>query len=400
MNGIRVGNLFGIPFYINPSWFLVFGLVTFLYGSDLSRYFNLSGPYPWILGMVTAILMFSSVLLHELGHSFVAMSQGIEVKSITLFIFGGLASLGEESKTPGDAFWVAIAGPLVSFSLFGVFTAIGIFVDPPQPYGTIVGLLAYINLILGAFNLIPGLPLDGGNILKSLVWKITDKPYRGVAFASRVGQVFGWAGIILGANAIFGLTESLFGVQLFGSAWTLLIGLFLLQNAGRTAQSAEIQERMSGLTAADGMYPDSPIVSADLSLREFANNHVIGSQTNWKKYLVTDADGKLIGQVEVDDMKSVSTNDWWDVRVRSLMKPIQDIPTVQADEPLIDVIARLEKEKAPALIVQQEEGRVIGLLERISIMEMMQRRASEEESLAQKENLPDGQASEFSSTSK
>ncbi len=400
MNGIRVGNLFGIPFYINPSWFLVFGLVTFLYGSDLSRFFNLSGPYPWILGMVTALLMFSSVLLHELGHSFVAIRQGIEVKSITLFIFGGLASLGEESKTPGDAFWVAIAGPLVSFMLFGMFTAIGIFANPPQPYGTIVGLLAYINLILGAFNLIPGLPLDGGNILKSIVWKITGKSYRGVAFASRFGQIFGWAGILLGANALFGFTESLFGVRLFGSTWTLLIGFFLLQNAGRTAQSAEIQEQMSGLTAEDAMYPNSPLASADLSLREFANNHVIGNEANWKKYLVTDADGKLIGQLEVDAMKTVPTSDWWDVSVRSLMEPIQSLPSVSANEPLIDVIARIEKEKSPALIVQQDDGRVIGLVERVSIMEMMQRRAAAEEESSQQEQLPEENASEFSSTPK
>lgn len=399
MNGIRVGNLFGIPFFINPSWFLVFGLVTFLYGSDLSRFFNLSGPYPWILGMLTALLMFSSVLLHELGHSFVAMSQGIEVKSITLFIFGGLASLGEESKTPGDAFWVAIAGPLVSFFLFGLFTAIGIFVNPPQPFGTIVGVLAYINLILGSFNLIPGLPLDGGNILKSLVWKITGKPYRGIAFASRVGQVFGWAGILLGANAIFGFTESLLGLRLFGNAWTLLIGLFLLQNAGRTAQSAEIQEQMSGLTAKDAMYPNSPIVPADISLREFANNYVIGNPTSWKKYLVTDEHGKLTGQVEVDAMKTVSTNDWWNVSVRSLMQPIEDIPSTAADEPLMDVIARLEKDKAPALVVEDSDGRVIGLLERISIMEMMQRRSQEKQDSPTVEQLAEEKTSEFSSPS-
>ncbi|MGB3492660.1 MAG: site-2 protease family protein [Elainellaceae cyanobacterium] len=399
MNGIRVGNLFGIPFYINPSWFVVFGLVTFLYGSDLSRFFNLSGPFPWVLGMVTALLMFSSVLLHELGHSFVAMSQGIEVKSITLFIFGGLASLGSESKTAGDAFWVAIAGPLVSFALFGVFVVIGIVASPPQPYDTIISLLASINLILGAFNLIPGLPLDGGNILKSIVWKITGKPYRGVAFASRVGQVFGWAGILLGANAIFGLTES-FGLRLFGSPWTLLIGLFLLQNAGRSAQSAEIQEQMSGLTAKDAMYPNSPIAPADISLREFANNYVIGNQTDWKKYLLTDADGKLIGQVEVDAMKSVSTNDWWNVQVRSLMEPIQEMPSVKANEPLIEVIARIEKEKPAALIVEQEDGSILGLLERVSIMEMMQRRAAEEEALAQQEKLTEEKENEFSSTSK
>lgn len=379
MNGIRVGTLFGIPFFINPSWFIVFGLVTFFYGSDLSRFFNLGGALPWILGMITSLLMFSSVLLHELGHSFVAMRQGIEVKSITLFIFGGLASLGDESKTPGDAFWVAIAGPLVSFVLFGVFTTVGIFVNLPLPFAAIISVLAYINLILGAFNLIPGLPLDGGNILKSIVWKITGKPYKGIAFASRVGQVFGWAGILLGANSIFEISDS-FGIHLFGSPWTLLIGLFLLQNAGRSAQSAAIQEQLSDLTAKDAMYPNSPIVPASLSLREFANNYIIGSTINWRKYLVTNEAGQLIGEIETEAMKSVPTSEWWNVQVQALTQPKETMPTVNADEPLIEVIPRIEREQVPALAVEQANGKIVGIIERVSIMEMMQRRAQTESS--------------------
>ncbi|MGF1497882.1 MAG: site-2 protease family protein [Elainellaceae cyanobacterium] len=372
MNGsIRVGNLFGIPFFINPSWFIVFGLVTFFYGSSLSQLFQLGGVLPWILGMVTALLMFSSVLVHELGHSFVAMSQGIEVKSITLFIFGGLASLGEESKTPADAFWVAIAGPLVSFTLFGVFTAIGIFTDLPAPLAAIVSLVAYINLVLGIFNLIPGLPLDGGNILKSIVWKITGKPYRGIAFASRVGQVFGWLGIALGVNAIFGITDA-FGIHLFGSFWTLLIGGFLLQNAGRSAQSAAIQEKLSGYTAADAVYPNSPVVRASLSLREFANQHVIGNPDNWQTYLVVDDEQRLIGKIQVNDLKTVSTTDWWNVSVDSLIQPLGETKTVPAQEPLMDVVVYLEKERLQSLIVIDENGVVVGLLERDSIGRMFQ----------------------------
>jgi len=170
MNGsIRVGNLFGIPFYVNPSWFLVLALVTF----DLADLFaGLGGVLPWLLALVVALLLFASVLAHELGHSFVAIRQGIEVKSITLFLFGGLASLDRESKTPAEAFWIAIAGPAVSLLLFVLFTAIGVGTGISGPLAAMVGLLAYINLILALFNLIPGLPLDGGNILKSLVWKM------------------------------------------------------------------------------------------------------------------------------------------------------------------------------------------------------------------------------------
>ncbi|MGB3614219.1 MAG: site-2 protease family protein [Elainellaceae cyanobacterium] len=370
MGSIRVGNLFGIPFFINPSWFIVFGLVTLFYSSDLSAMFSLGGALPLLLGMLTALLMFSSVLLHELGHSAAAIRQGIEVKSITLFIFGGIASLGEESKTPGGAFWVAIAGPLVSFVLFGLFAGIGLLTPISGPLAAIVSLLAYINLVLGVFNLIPGLPLDGGNVLKSIVWKITGKPYKGIAFASRVGQVIGWLGIALGANSIFGITEQ-FGVSLIGSPWTLLIGWFLLQNAGRSAQSAAVQEQLSDLTAADAMYEPSPIVDADLVLREFANQYLIGSDTAWKKYVVVDSDRHLVGEILVDAIKTVPTMDWWDVPVRNLVQPA-DLPQVLASEPLIEVLPRLSDETVTTILVVTESKEVVGILERESVFKRLQ----------------------------
>ena len=175
MNGsIRVGNLFGIPFYVHPSWFIILLLVTLNFGSSLAAQFSGLGPgLPWLLGAIAALLMFASVLAHELGHSFVAIAQGIQVRSITLFLFGGLASLEAESKSAAGAFWVAIAGPIVSLALFGLLTVVGVAWAIPAPLASIVGLLAYINLVLGLFNLIPGLPLDGGNILKALRIPIT-----------------------------------------------------------------------------------------------------------------------------------------------------------------------------------------------------------------------------------
>jgi Zn-dependent protease/CBS domain-containing protein len=369
MNGnLRVGSLFGIPFYINPSWFLVLGLVTWSYGSEIAVAFPyLTGAMPWIWGLVTALLLFASVLAHELGHSFAALRQGIAVNSITLFIFGGLASLSEESKTPGGSFKVAIAGPLVSFALFGIFTAINTFTHLAGPIAGIISVLAYINLVLGVFNLLPGLPLDGGNVLKSLVWKITGKPYQGVAFASRAGQFLGWLGITLGAL-------SLLGVSNIGNIWTLLIGWFLLQNANRYAQSAIVQEKLSGLTAADAISPNSPIVSADSPLREFANNHIIGSSANWRKYLVTDESGQLIGEIAVDALKTIPTNDWWDVTVRELMTPAGAIETVASDEPLLEVVGLLEKKQIPALVVTRENGVLVGLLEKTSIIKLLQQR--------------------------
>lgn len=374
MNGnIRIGTLFGIPFFINPSWFVVLALVTLTYSGRLALIYPELNVFAWILGFVTALLLFASVLAHELGHSLAALQQGIEVKSITLFIFGGLASLGEESKTPGDSFKVAIAGPLVSFALFGLFSLLRVTTPIAGPLEAIVALLAYINLALGVFNLIPGLPLDGGNVLKAIVWKITGKPYKGIAFASTVGQIFGWAGILLGGASILGFTN-------YGSIWTILIGWFLLQNAGLSAQSAAIQEQLSGLTAADAVYLESPIVSADIPLREFANTYIIGSQVNWRKFLVVDAEGQLIGEIEVDAMKTIPTNDWWNIPVRDLTKPIENVRTIPAAEPLLEVMPLVQAENPGVLTVIKEDGSLVGLIEQASIFELLQRQTEDKAS--------------------
>jgi Zn-dependent protease/CBS domain-containing protein len=369
MNGsIRIGNLFGIPFYVNPSWFLVLGLVTWECGNLLAAQFPyMGGIAPLLLGFVGALLLFASVLAHELGHSFVAIRQGIEVKSITLFLFGGLASLEKESQTPAEAFWIAIAGPAVSLMLFAVFTAIGVGTSLSGPLAAMVGILAYINLMLALFNLIPGLPLDGGNILKSLVWKITSSPYKGVVFASRVGQLVGWIAIALGLLSILGISN-------IGSFWTLLIGLFLLQNAGRSAQSATMQETLTVLKAEEAVIPNSPIVSADLSLREFANEYIIGKD-QWRKFFVTDEEGQLLGAIVVDDLKTIPTSNWPATQVRELMQPVDLSTTVQSDQSLLEVITLLEKEKLTLLPVVRENGVLVGLLEKASIIRLLEKRA-------------------------
>lgn len=373
MNGsLRVGNLFGIPFYINPSWFLVLGLITWSYGSGLATQFpSLEGASPWLLGLATALLLFASVLAHELGHSFVALRQGIDVKSITLFLFGGLASLEKESSTPSGAFWVAIAGPLVSLAIFVLLTGINLATGITGPLGSIIQLLAYINLVLALFNLIPGLPLDGGNVLKSLVWKITGNPYKGVAFASRVGQFIGWIAIGLGILATLGISN-------YGSIWTVLIGLFLLQNAGRAGQSASVQAQLDGLTAADAVTPDSPVVSADLSLREFADEMILGNQNNWQKFLVTNEQAQLTGAIAVEALRNIPTQNWTETKVRDLMQPIDDSKTIRSNQPLLEAIRLLEEQQLSTLTVIRENGVLVGLLEKASVKRLLENRANME----------------------
>ena len=365
MNGsIRVGNLFGIPFYLNPSWFLVFGLITLSYGGQLAQFPQLVGLMPWLLGAVAALLLFASVVAHELGHSFVALAQGIKVKSITLFLFGGLASLEKESDTPLKAFLIAIAGPVVSLLLFVLFAAISFNVTTSAPIAAILSLLASINLALAVFNLIPGLPLDGGNVLKALVWQITGNPNKGTIVASRVGQFIGWSAVIFGGLGTLGLVP-------FGNFWTLLIGFFLLQNAGFSAQSARVQQVMEGLTAEDAVIPGSPVVPETLNLREFANDYVIG-QRQWHKFLVTDNAGQLAGTLETNDLKTVPTSQWTETPIQQLLRSPQNLRTVQSDLPLWEVIKMLEGGQNPQLTVVRKNGVIVGLLEKASILKLLQ----------------------------
>ena len=369
-NNIRIGNLFGIPFFINPSWFFVLGLVTLELGYDFARYPQLGGIIPWLLGLFGALLLFASVLAHELGHSFAAIAQGIQVKSITLFIFGGLATLEKESETPLQSLLVAIAGPLVSVLLFIVFTIVGFSIPLAPSLTALVSLLAYINLVLALFNMIPGLPLDGGNVLKAIVWKITGNPNKGIIFAGRVGQFFGWLAVGIGLLGVLGISP-------IGSFWTLLIGWFLLQNAGMAAQSATVQDKLDNYTAEDAVIADSPIISANLSLREFVNNFVIGKK-QWKKFLVVNESNQLQGNISIDDLKQISTSQWNEVLVGEIVKPIENITTIQNDTSLLEVVKLIETQQIKEEIVVIKEDRVVvGLVDKISIFNLLQREALE-----------------------
>jgi Zn-dependent protease/CBS domain-containing protein len=362
---IRVGNLFGIPFYVHPSWFLVLGFVTWSYSRALAKQFpQLGGGLPLLLGLMTALLLFSSVVAHELGHSFVAIRQKIDVKSITLFIFGGLANLEKESQTPAEAFWVAIADPIVSIILFAIATTIDFVTATSGPLAAILSLLASVNLTLALFNLIPGLPLDGGNILKALVWKITGKSYKGVAVASRIGQIFGWLVIASGVIPLL-----LFGS--FINFWNLLIGFFLLQNAGNAAQLARVQEKLTGLTAADAVTKDIPIVKADLSLRELADQKLLNAQ-EYPRFLVTDEQGQLLGAISVDNLQNIPNTLWAETPVSKAMQPIEQSSTVPSDKPLLEVVQLLEKQKISALAVIRNNGFLVGILEKTAIINLLQ----------------------------
>ena len=194
--------------------------------------------------------------------------------------------------------------------------------------------------------------------------KITGNSYKGITFAGRVGQFIGWSAIGLSVLSFFGLSP-------VGSVWTLLIGWFLLQNAGFAAQSAQFQERLDGLTAGDVVEPDSPVIAADASLRQFADESILNQDSGWQRFLVTDAEQQLIGTASIEDLKQIPIDQWETQTVRDIAKPTESELTIQSNRPLLDVIQLLEEKRLSALTVITENGSVVGLLEKSAIIERL-----------------------------
>jgi Zn-dependent protease/CBS domain-containing protein len=354
----RIGSLFGIPLYIDSSWFLILAFVTLIDASDISES-GLSGNAPW-LGWLTALLMalllFVSVLLHELGHSLVARAQGITVHSITLFLFGGIASIDRESKTPAGALLVAIAGPLVSLSLSGVFFALAQGLREASLLGFLTSDLGRINLVLALFNLIPGLPLDGGQVLKALVWKLTGDRFKGVRWAAASGQWLGW----------FGITTGLFFFLLAGqisALWLVFIGWFVLRSANAYSQLTLLQESLLTLMAADAMTGDFRVVNAHLTLREFAETYLLSDSGAAVPYYAA-SEGRYRGLVKIQDVRAADRAQWDTQRLTDIARPLTDIPSVPEKTPLIEVIRQLEETGDRSMTVLSPAGAVAGVIDR------------------------------------
>lgn len=358
--GWRIGSLFGIPFYIDPSWFFIVTLVTFVNGLEWQGAYSDWGPVlPWIAGLSMALLLFGSVLLHELGHSVIARSQGIRVNSITLFLFGGIAAIDHESKTPGKAFQVAIAGPAVSFGLFGLLFALLGVLPSGSPAQVLASDLARINLVLGLFNLIPGLPLDGGQILKAAVWKITGDRFQGVHWAAKTGSVLGWIAITLGLATVF-LADN------FSGLWIALLGWFGVRNANAYDRMTNLQEALVSLHAVDAMTRDFRVVDANMTLRQFADDYLL-EESRSSVYFAA-SDGRYRGLVSVDDLRRVERSQWDIQTLQSIVHPLTDIAAVEEKTPLIEVIIKMEAQQLQRITTLSPAGAVAGVIDRGDIV--------------------------------
>jgi Zn-dependent protease len=363
-NARRVGSLFKIPLFLDPSWFLIVIWITVTDGLQWQGRWG--APLAFSAGLAMALLLFGSVLLHELGHSLVAQRQGIKVNSITLFLFGGVAAIDEEPKTPGQMFQVAVAGPLVSLALFLMFEAIALFTPLPQSTaGEVVALLlmrvASLNLTLTLFNLIPGLPLDGGQMLKALIWKRSSSYIKGSQVAAKTGKVLGWGIMGLGgAYMLLGLAVA--NAPDFDGLWAIFIGSFMLQNAERYNQLANLQEGLVNLKASDAMTRDFRVLDANQTLREFADNYVL-TTTHPVAYFAS-SDGRYRGLVEMERLQNIERSQWETKTLQDIVQPLTDIPSIKEDTGMVDLIRLMDEKSLSKITVLTPAGAVAGVIDR------------------------------------
>lgn len=364
-SGWRVGSIFNIPLLVDPSWFLI--LVWFSAANSVewaNRYPDWGAGLTWLLGLLTALLLFGSVLVHELGHSLAARSQGIAVNSITLFMFGGVAAIDRESKTPGGAMQVAIAGPLVSLSLFILLSAIG-RLAPTSPLTILCLNLARINLVLAVFNLIPGLPLDGGQVLKALVWKATGSRFTGVRWAAKAGQAIGWLGISLAAFLILFVPGGLQGW------WIGLIGWFCLRNAASYERLTTVQEALVNERVANAQSREFRIVDGHLSLRDFVDNYLLTADR--PEYFVA-MDGRDRGRIDPESLKAIDHERWPWIRVVDAIEPIDRLASIADSATLAEAALLMEERQMKRLVVLSPIGSVVGTLDRADLTRQIMQR--------------------------
>jgi Zn-dependent protease/CBS domain-containing protein len=392
--GFRIGELFGVKIKVDWSWLFIFLLVSW----NLTSAFSSVHP-EWSLtlsiavAVAAALLFFFSVLAHEMAHSLAAIAQGLPVRSITLFLFGGVSNIEREPPSPRVEFVVAIVGPITSVVLGAIFLALGAIgvaslgdalAEPTAamselgPVSTLLLWLGPINLILGAFNMIPGFPLDGGRVLRSLLWAATDSLRRATRWASWVGQTIAWLLIVTGIAMVFGAEVPFFGTGLVGGIWLAFIGWFLNSAARQSYQQVVIQDLLEDVPVGDLMRRDPPVVAPGATISSLVHDHVMGSDEH--AFPVVEGE-ELVGIVCLHDIREVDRQRWEQVTVSEVMTPVEELQTVVPEEDAAEALNDLQRQGVRQLpVVAAETGRrLVGLLRRRDILRWLQLQGEDEE---------------------
>ena len=364
---IPLGRLFGIPIGIHYSWFVIAALITLSLGGRFSATQPTWTPtLIWIVSTATAVLFFASIVLHELAHALVARASQLPVRSITLFALGGVAQIEKEATTAGREFWMAIAGPLMSVALgLSCLTVAGqlgwtLQGEVSGVLPAMLGWLGYINIALAVFNLIPGYPLDGGRVLRALLWRVYGDADKATRQAARAGQIVAVAFIIVG------LLETFAGAGL-GGLWLALIGWFLLQASRANYLRVEVLRHLRDVRVADVMTRDQRGVNARASAQDLVED-LLRAGRHYS--LVTDDQGAVVGLVTLGDVRRLDRDQWSNTPVGELMRPLETVRTVTPETPASDALEILAREDVNQLPVF-EQRRLLGVLTRQQLQQVI-----------------------------
>jgi Zn-dependent protease/CBS domain-containing protein len=355
---VPLGRIMDIRIGLDYSWFLVFALLTWMLAGSYypSEYEGWSQSLYWFMGAVSAISLFVCVLLHELGHSFVALRFNVPVRSITLFIFGGVAQMGAESPSAKAEFQIAIAGPIVSLLLAGVFTVMLSVIPPVE---TLTGLLAYLallNLALALFNLIPGFPLDGGRIFRAFLWSVTKDMRQSTIIAANTGRVVGFLFIMFGVWRVFAGD--------FGGLWIVFIGWFLDNAASAQVNQAMSHGLLSGHLVSQAMSGRLATVPSSFTLQRLLDDYVLAAGRRW---ILVDRGSETIGLVTLHLLKQVPRSEWATKTVAEAMIPLQESKRLAPESELWAALQMMDRDGVNQLPVMSN-NHIVGMLTREDVV--------------------------------
>jgi len=366
-NAVYIGKVFGIPVRVHVSWLIVFVLITLsLAGFFEAEHKDWPMQLTWFMGAVASLLFFASVLAHELAHSLLARSRGQRVRDIVLFIFGGVSEITDESKTPSTEFLVAVVGPLTSVVIGIFFLLVALLTgQAAPPVATVSYYLGVINVILAGFNLIPGFPLDGGRVLRGILWKITGDMDRSTQWAARVGQVVAYLFIFRGIVYFF-------QHNYFQGLWIGFIGFFLENAALSSYRQVQLRHSLAGHSVEEVMIREYPGVSPDASVSSVVTDYILPLGLRCLPVLA--AGEQMVGLLTIHDINRVGRDAWPTSRTSGVMIPMDKVKTTRSDENLWDALVKMTTDEVNQLPVVRD-GKFEGLLTRGSILTFLRMRA-------------------------
>lgn len=368
---IKLGRIFGVEIGLHYSWFIIALLITLsLAGQFQENNPGWSDSLRWIVAIVTAVLFFVAIVVHELSHAIVAKLRGLPVRSITLFALGGVAQIEKEAADAKTEFWMGIIGPITSFVIGVVCLVITAALGwrppafPQEPLPAMLMWLGYINIGLAIFNMIPGFPLDGGRVLRGLIWWITGNAKRATTLAARVGQVIAFLMILYGVMQFFRGAG-------FNGLWLAFIGWFLLSASRESYAQMVVTEGLRGLRVADVMSQDYALVDAYSNLQTFAEEHLMRTG---RRFFVVTLNGRPEGIITPNEISNVPRAQWPYKTVADVMRPLDGTKTVSPNTPIteaLELMAHQDLNQLPVI----KEGTLAGLISRAHILQVIQTRA-------------------------